>query len=346
MSRSPNPESVCLPAGEVPDGASPAGASERLPLRSALGLELRNTADAFEQAQRLRIQAGERIRAVLQGHDFPGAAPDHARDPDDVLKQILAGNTDGPMPTLGRCYRGFWRQEREVSSAMSSLVVEHPAWLWLEHVRGVGAHLAGKLLGHLDITRARTPSAFWAYCGLATVPGKEFTCAQCGYQVAYPPSYRPAAQHNRLNSRALCSGALVQTGRPTDGVRVAQPYGIEGHPLYNRRAKTVCYLIGVSMLRVGGSYAEYCREQRRLIDDTRPQWPAKRRHHAALRKTEKLFLAHLWAAWAELVGMDPVRSYASDRLRHPWHDPWSMVEPKRGAVVARPASLCPSDPSP
>ena len=307
--------------------ASPAGAS--VPARSPhlASLELRNLVDAFEQSQRLRLQVGERIRAVLRGEDCPGATEADASDADQMLKRIRRGETDGPLPSLGRCYQIFWKQEKEVSSALSTLVLEHPTWPWLLRVRGVGAHLAGKLLGHLDISRAKTPSAFWAYCGFATVPGNEFTCTTCGYQDAYPVTHRPAARHLRPHSRASCPGALVQTRGPADGVRVAQQYGIDGHPLYNRRAKTVCYLIGVSMLRTGGKYAEYCREQRRDIDEKHPFWPPKRRHNAALRKTEKLFLAHLWSVWASELGMVGRRTYAFERLGHPWLDPWTMAEP-------------------
>lgn len=45
----------------------------------------------------------------------------------------------------------------------------HVAWVWLSQVPGVTPTLAGGLLSRLEPELASTPSAFWSYCGLATV---------------------------------------------------------------------------------------------------------------------------------------------------------------------------------
>jgi hypothetical protein len=72
---------------------------------------------------------------------------------------------------------------------------------------------------------------------------------------------------------------------------------------YDRRAKQVCYLIGTAFLKAGGPYEEFYRRQRAKLDVERPGWATVRKHLTCLRKTEKLFLSHLWLVWREAVGL-------------------------------------------
>src|SRR5690606_24495558 len=88
-------------------------------------------------------------------------------------REIRAGAADGPVALLGRTYRVHWDEERALRAGMMAALASHPAWPWLERLRGVGPTLACKPLARLDIARAPTPSSFWAYCGLATVPAPD-----------------------------------------------------------------------------------------------------------------------------------------------------------------------------
>ncbi len=313
------------------------------------GRELRWIADAYEQAQRTRIQTGERIRAVVQERDetweveteLPG-------DADELLKQIRQGLTDGPVPLLGRTFRRHWEAEQELAEAMKQSLQQHPAWPWLERVRGVGPTLAGKLVARLDATKADTPSAFWAYCGLATVPGTEYRCAECGYVAAYPVSYRVSGTHMRLGSSRKCTGALEVSRGPEEGVRVAQPKPARGERAsYDQYAKTVCYLIGASFLKSGGAYADYYRREKAKLERDRPGWPAARRHLTALRKTEKLFLSHLWLVWREALVLPLTEPYAHAVQDHEsLIDPWAMVAGADASLPPTPPPiLAPQPPS-
>jgi len=83
---------------------------ERLMIRLAsppyTGRELRWIADSHEQAQRVRVQTGERIRAVLQGRDETWGAQNVATgDADSVLATIKKGDTLGPVTLLGQAYK-------------------------------------------------------------------------------------------------------------------------------------------------------------------------------------------------------------------------------------------------
>jgi hypothetical protein len=293
---------------------------------------LRWIADAYEQAQRVRVQTGERIRAVAQGRDETWGIEVKITDPAGMLRQIRKGETDGPVALLGRTYRRHWEEEQEMSRSLGAALRTHPAWPWLCEVRGIGPTLAGKLVARLDVERADTPSAFWAYCGLATVPGIRYHCDICGLSRSLPEHHRISPNHPALHGRGDCSGELRRAAGPGDGVRVAQPKPRKGERIaYDATAKKICYLIGTSFIKAGGAYEQFYRHCRARLDDTRPGWVDGRKHLTALRKTEKLFLAHLWLVWRTACGLPLTAPYAEARLGHDCGlDPWDFAEPAAG----------------
>lgn len=290
--------------------------------------DLRWIADAYEQAQRVRVENGERIRAILQGRDERSDTVAFEAGSGDTLSAIRRGDTDGPVPLLGRTYRRHADEERELRRAMVVALAGHPAWPWLSRVKGIGATLAAKLLARLDIHRAPSPSSFWSYCGLATVPGTEYRCSTCGLRASFPTRYRVKGAHQRADTRAQCTGSLLAYRGPEAGIRVAQPRPASGEKAsYDQYAKKVCYLIGVSFLRSGSAYERYYREQRERLERERAGWTAGRVHFAALRKTEKLFLAQLWAVWREAEGLPTTSPYAQGVLgREDYIAPSAMID--------------------
>lgn len=325
----------------IAPAVSPGGPSRKPSLAEGLSVrDLRWIADAYEQAQRVRVETGERIRAILQGRDERADAVDVAAPAADVLAAIRRGDTDGPVPLLGRTYRRHADEERELRRAMVTALTGHPAWPWLSRVRGIGATLAAKLLARLDVQRAPSPSSFWSYCGLATVPGTEYRCSTCGLRASFPTRYRVKGQHVRPDTKGPCTGTLGAHRGPDAGIRVAQPRPASGEKAaYDQYAKKVCYLIGVSFLRSGSAYEQYYREQRVRLERERPGWTAGRVHFAALRKTEKLFLAQLWAVWREALGLPIASPYAQGVLgREDYIPPSRMIdaEPTPESVAVEP----------
>lgn len=233
--------------------------------------EIRTRSDAYEEARSARIAKGEQIHARLREVGRRGQE-------DSLLESIREGEVDGPVPALGCAYRESCAEELAAGERLRKGLESHPAWAWLAHVDGVTPTLAGRLLGKLDVTRAETPSSFWAYCGLATVAGP-------------------------------------------DGARMAQP------SRGNEETKRLCHQLGDSLLGANSAYARQYRLERRGLDETRPGWPAQRKHLTSLRKMEKLFLAHLWLVWREALGLpitEPHEHDARAKTR-----PWDMVQPAR-----------------
>jgi hypothetical protein len=195
------------------------------------------------------------------------------------------------------------------AEALREAIEQHAAWPWLSSVKGVGHLLAARLLSRLDIARAKTPSAFWAYCGLGTIPGIAYRCSQCTLEVAYPIGYLPRGPHRVLLGTRACTGKL-EAVPDNHATRVAPRRAIiGGRSGYDARARESCYLIGVSMLRCGSDYRSIYDSERERLAIMRLGWTLKRCHLSALRKMEKAFLRDLWVAWRRAVDLPIVPAY-------------------------------------
>ncbi|HEY1953023.1 MAG TPA: transposase [Gemmatimonadaceae bacterium] len=270
--------------------------------------ELRLLYQLYEEAQRTRIAHGERLRAIFQGRSLAGASSDDS-DADGLLKEIALGVSVGAPQLLERAYARAKEDELSAAGALRESISDHPAWPWLMTVKGVGHLLAARLLSRLDIARAATPSAFWAYCGLATIPGVSFKCGTCGLEIAYPLGYAPSGPHQKRSGAAACTGMLAPA--PGAGlIRVApRRTALGGRSGYDARARESCYLVGMSMLRCGSEYREFYDAEREKLATSRPGWTPKRCHLSAMRKMEKTFLRDLWIAWRRAAGLPIVGPY-------------------------------------
>jgi hypothetical protein len=272
------------------------------------GSELRLLYRLFEDAQRARIAHGERLRAFLQGRSFAGSG-ETSRDVDELLTRIQRGGSVGAPTLLERAFARAADEEEMLAVELRGAVERHPAWAWLEQQRGIGHLLAARLLSRLDVMRANTPSSFWAYCGLATVPGTAYRCVECGLETGYPTGYRVNATHQSRAGSRECKGelSLVADQRST---RVAPRRTLAGgRTTYDAQARKSCYLIGVSLLRTKSDYRSYYDAERERLDELRVGWTPKRCHLSALRKMEKAFLRDLWLAWRRAVDLPIVQPY-------------------------------------
>jgi Transposase IS116/IS110/IS902 family len=270
--------------------------------------ELRLLYQLFEEAQRSRIAHGERLRAILQGRSA-SALTTRTSDADALLKAIARGESAGAPRFLEHVYLRAIEDEKAAAAALRETIEQHPAWPWLDGIKGIGHLLAARLLSRLDVTRAATPSAFWAYCGLATIPGVAYRCTQCGLEVAYPVGYQVREVHFTRSGTRECTGQLQPLGGEQSTRVAPRRRAIGGRAGYDAHARKSCYLIGVSMLRCGGDYRSFYDSERAKLAASRAGWTLKRCHLAALRKMEKTFLRDLWLAWRGAVNLPVVSAY-------------------------------------
>ena len=270
--------------------------------------DLRLLYQLYEEAQRSRIAHGERLRAILQGRS-PSRLLGSIEDADPVIKAIGEGQTAGAPRILERAYSRAVDDEAAAADALSETIEQHPAWPWLSSIRGIGHLLAARLLSRLDVTRAETPSAFWAYCGLGTIPGASYRCSRCRLEVAYPLGYQVPQTHLTLDGRKECPGALDKVDDKTPTRVAPRRSTLGGRASYDAQARISCYLIGLSMLRCRSEYRSYYDAARASLAVSRPGWTPKRCHLSALRKMEKTFLRDLWVAWRTAVNLAVVPPY-------------------------------------
>ena len=270
--------------------------------------ELRLLYQLFEDAQRTRVAHGERVRAFLQGRSLVGSG-ETGGDVDHLLTEIARGGSVGAPAVLERSYSRAADEERMLALELRGAIEHHPAWAWLEKQRGIGHLLAARLLSRLDVTRARTPSAFWAYCGLATVSGTAYRCVECGLEVAYPTGYQVRSVHQSRAGLGACNGELTAIGTQ-QSTRVAPRRTVAGgRSAYDAHARKSCYLIGVSLLRCKSDYRAHYDTERARLGVKHPGWTPKHCHLSALRKMEKAFLRDLWVAWRRAVNLPLVAAY-------------------------------------
>jgi hypothetical protein len=270
--------------------------------------ELRLLYQLFEEAQRSRIAHGERLRAIFQGRSL-SAGDAEAGDPDALIKAVSRGESVGAPRVLEHAYVRAVRDEAEAAAALAEIIESHAVWPWLSGIKGIGTLLAARLLSRLNITRAATPSAFWAYCGLGTNPGAAYRCAECGLELAFPLGYQKPAVHNTGSELRQCSGALERVADAGE-IRVApRRSSLGGRAGYDAHARKSCYLIGVSMLRCRSDYRSFYDQERARLATFRPGWAPKRCHLSALRRMEKTFLRDLWVAWRRAAGLTVLAPY-------------------------------------
>jgi hypothetical protein len=269
-----------------------------------------------------------------------GVADAGPPDCDALLKDIAAGRVLGPSPSLGQLYREQSRQEAALRAAFVEVLDRHPAWPWLSCVRGIGPTLAAQLLARLDLARAPHPSSFWAYCGLATVAATRWRCAACGAAVLVPEGRGVPASHLAGAGR----GASAARGRSRAATTRAARASPSRATCAARRAPSIpgrsaCATWWASRShRQGGRYKAFLAARSARYEAERPDWSAQHRWFAALRVTEKLFLAHLWDRVARRGGA--ARRAAAVRRRRGIGDapldPWAMIDREREGVAGAP----------
>lgn len=299
---------------------------------------LRVVSDDYDQAQRVRVAKGEQIRAILQGKDSPSSSSDSPNSApydlvslgysdkidsngkvvkskeDYLLESILRDiNFIIPNPYLCSAYRRAYEAERHAYNQMSSLLSTHPAWPWMSRIRGIGPTLGAKLLSRLDLSLAHTPSSFWLYCGLSTVPGQKYECAKCGWVGVFPATFQVTGKHKGCKEIAKPAQFI------NESVRAAQPKLEKGQPRpYDSFAKKTIYLIVMSCLKSGSRsfYATHYRQKVAYYDRERIGWEKGRKHYSAIRVAGKLFLSHLHEAWSRAEGKEGMLPYSITHLGH------------------------------
>lgn len=233
---------------------------------------------------------------------------------------------------------------------------QYPIHHWIIGQTGLSYDLAGQLIGTIgNINKFSNISKLWAYFGLAVID----ICQECGKRYYLLEERAEKIIHISKRLMEQYENKVVKEGRADFNVRATEMVCTCAHPNlkrstqkarsgvlsdYNPRAKTIAYKVGTQFVKQGTFYrklydqfkAEY--EQRPDLKAEVESRKGKKTkgeggavvetsgtahiHRMAMRKMEKVFLAHLWLVWRQLEGLSMTKPFVIDQLKHA-----DMIEP-------------------
>jgi len=234
-----------------------------------LRMELRQSVRHFYDFQRLRIQSSNR------------ASSQTAQLSEDHQKS---------MSVQGWLLENL---EKEGLKEINRLLKKWPIYTdWLKAQKGVGPTMAGVLLAEIDIRRCETPSALWAYCGLAVKNG-EAQRRKKGEKCGYNPW---------LKSKVV--KVLAESF-----IKSKSPWR-DYYDSYKHRKQHTLVKVCMACNGEGKIKGETCGN----CEGRGGQCPWGRsdahRHMASLRYMAKMFLLEFWKQWRTMEGLSVVEPYS------------------------------------
>ena len=172
------------------------------------------------------------------------------------------------------------RHKVELRRKMLCECRKRPEHHWIKSFPGIGILAETALLSKIDIAKANTVSSLWRFCGLG---------------VENDGNRQRSVRGTRRNYCALLKTILIyDIGRGVLISRRARPGGRKAHfvhPGYRR------------------SYERF----KRLYARTRPRWTKPHIHNAAVRRTVKEYVKHLWARWRYELGLPIAAKGSADQ---------------------------------
>ncbi|MFH1246568.1 MAG: hypothetical protein V1489_02210 [Candidatus Liptonbacteria bacterium] len=197
----------------------------------------------------------------------------------------------------------FLKLEEFIDNRVAERVKTHPAYPWFSRVKGIGKENIGKVVGLVDITKAATVSALWAFAGYDVVNGRA-PRREKGEKLSYNSTLR-----------TMCwrvGGSLMKAkGKFYDY------YTSEKEKLVARLTRDGKKIVPTTALpkKDGKHY-----EPEGLISEGHV-------HMMAFRKMIKLFLSLLWHEWRKAEGLPTRVPYPVEYMGHSSIvDPWEMVD--------------------
>ncbi|MBA7665097.1 hypothetical protein ES703_73163 [subsurface metagenome] len=212
---------------------------------------------------------------------------------------------------------------------VARLIQGHPAYPWFSLVLGVGRENIGKVVGPIDIERAKTISALWKFAGEAPdKEGKAMRRVKGGGKLEYNSQlrsmcWRLASSLKRARGK-FYEYYLKEKDKYTERF-LNQGYKILPTP----QGKFVCLNCGASgaKKRDIGLCCNNPSIEKKLREEPPGVIWLGHLDAMAVRKMIKLFLACLWLVWREAEGLPITKPYAIEKLGHSKAiSPWEMVD--------------------
>lgn len=276
-------------------------------------------AKTYQDLQKIRIGLGNRTWAAENGKS--DAVPKVYEQMTEQLKEM---------------------EDSLVKSAKAELK-EHPAWPWMQKVKGLGPTMAMQLIGYIgDIGRFDTVSKLWKYSGLAVTDGQADRRRR-GQVANYSPKFK-VLMYN-IGTSFLRSGSPYR--RIYDETKARYQYSKQDALIVialiddqvnpgKNPWKTIFKIIPALEAIQGDNPGAYLQVVIKKAREEKEAWKAllegatkaakdrgleepwtdQRIHLTSLRKMEKITLAHLWEVWRLAEGLPIRKEYVFDQLGH------------------------------
>ena len=281
---------------------------------------LRSLVKSFYDAQKLRIEVGNRICQnvrVRLGQNPGEKTEDMPEQAQKLMKELLRDYeriADGLTSDSARAkakaievnkgviadifeyelvgyYADAVASEERLEKNIAAIVKTFPIWNeFLEGVKGCGPLMAACIISELDPHKARSISAFWKYAGLDVV----------------------------VNDSGIGDGRTKKSHHLTDSTYVDKDgkektkKGITFNPFLKTKLVGV---LGSSFIKLRSPYRDiYDGYKHRLECDPRSELTKLHKHNRAVRYMIKMFLKDLWLVWRELEGLEIKPDYAESKL--------------------------------
>jgi len=222
-----------------------------------------------------------------------------------------------------------------VDGRVAYLIKGHPAYPWFSLVLGVGRENIGKVVGPVDIKRAKTISALWKFTGFAPdKEGKAMRRVKGGGKLEYNSQLRSMCW--RLASSLKRARGKFYEYYLKEKDKYTKRFLNQGYKILpTPQGKFVC-------LNCGESWAKkrdigLCCNNPSIEKKLREEPPGViwlgHLDAMAVRKMIKLFLACLWLVWREAERLPITKPYAIEKLGHSKAiSPWEMVDREAKAL--------------
>lgn len=260
-------------------------------------MELEELGEEMEQEVSPRVL---RLSALAFGVDTL-LTIQKARVASQVRETHLERQGQGDPDTIA--IRNILQQsEEELRVLVTGRMAQHPAWPWLQQVKGCGPENTAKVVGLVEISRAETISALWSFAGYGVVNGLA-PRRQKGEKLTYNAELRTMCW--RVASSLLRAQGKFAEYYNREKAKYQQRFLAEGREI----------VPAANLPREKGKKVETAQ----FISEGHV-------HHMALRKMIKLWLACLWLVWRAAENLPTRAPYALEHGHSTLISPWEMVD--------------------
>lgn len=242
-------------------------------------MDLRNLADTYEQTQRVRIQAENRLRAVFQGSD-------------EEIAQHVANDV-----TVQRLIEA----EESVRRHMEAELQKHPCYEWAMGIPGLNRTLAGKIFGLIgDAEQFVRFSNLRTFAGLC--PGRNKLVK--GEKSCF---------NRRLKT---CLYLFFESSLKAGGMKLKNPPFRRYDEIYRVWRSTYIHRHGGGKVAKKLNGVDEHGQSYTSTDEIAQGWPDLRQHYAAKNKLLDVFLFHVYEEWLEKTSGREPTLYSHTHLGH------------------------------